>query len=524
MKLNKYLMAATAIVAGCTILTSCDDRLDIEEHGVTTVSNFYQTDNDAEEAITACYDAWKSTTTPSLWLKNMLSDDVYGGGESWSTGYYQESTYTFDAGDSNIKTWYTNLYNTIYRANLVLENVPEDATSTIMKRARSEAYVFRAMAYIDLITYWGTPSYVDHCLSASEYSLPNGDKTELWALVESDLKAALDGSLTEKSSVNDWSYRITKGFAQALLGKAYLFQEKYSDAASILNTLIASNKYDLVSSDNLSDVMTTKGEATCESMFEVNYVLDASMANFSNYTVCSNFFWTYTGWRGDFWVHSGAGESAAYSNGGWGFCNPTKEIKEAFEAEEGANGYRYKCFIKNVDDMAEMGITLNPSNAVIPDFCGLVDWKYRSYNSDILVWYWILVPNNIRYMRYADVLLYAAEANLKAGDQSKADQYLNKVRTRAKLPSKTATMDAIKTERQLELWMEGDRFQDLVRWGDAATVLANRGKVRPCYDGNKPAADKTSTAGGFVKGKHELLPFPTTEVNGNPNIVQNPNW
>lgn len=127
-------------------------------------------------------------------------------------------------------------------------------------------------------------------------------------------------------------------------------------------------------------------------------------------------------------------------------------------------------------------------------------------------------------MRYAEVLLYAAEANLMAGNQAKADTYLNMVRSRAKLGNKTATMEAIKTERQLELWCEGVRFQDLVRWGDASKVLANRGKSRPYLmpDGTVNHLDYATT--GFVSGKHELLPFPTSEINSNPNLVQNPSW
>ena len=152
MKLNKYIIPVV-LLAGCIALPSCNDRLDIGQHGVTTVSNFYQTDADAEEAITACYDAWKGTFQPAFTVKNLISDDVNNGGESWSAGYYQVSTYTYDAGNSNISSWYQALYRVIYRANVILENIPEDATSAIMKRARAEAHVFRAMAYLDLIPY-----------------------------------------------------------------------------------------------------------------------------------------------------------------------------------------------------------------------------------------------------------------------------------------------------------------------------------------------------------------------------------
>ncbi|MBQ9286864.1 MAG: RagB/SusD family nutrient uptake outer membrane protein [Bacteroidaceae bacterium] len=516
MKLNKYIIPVV-LLAGCIALPSCNDRLDIGQHGVTTVSNFYQTDADAEEAITACYDAWKGTFQPAFTVKNLISDDVNNGGESWSAGYYQLSTYTYDAGNSNISSWYQALYRVIYRANVILENIPEDATSAAMKRARAEAHVFRAMAYLDLIPYWGTPVLVDHVLSAAEYSSPNGNPTELWALVESDLTTAISGGLDEKSSANDWTYRVTKGFAQALLGKAYILQKKWSEAASILETLIGSGKYELESS--MEDLMTLKGEESKETLFESNYVYDQSQS-----TGMANMLWVYVQWRGGgMWDHTAEAASKWNANG-WGFFNPTEEIRDAFLAEEGADGYRYNCYIKDLAYVNSQGITLMPSIEYCPDHCGLFDWKYRAYTEGTYQWYFMLSPNNLRYMRYAEVLLYAAEANLMAGNQAKADTYLNMVRSRAKLGNKTATMDAIKTERQLELWCEGVRYQDLVRWGDAAKVLANRGKSRPYLmpDGTVNHLDYSTT--GFVSGKHDLLPFPTSEINSNPNLVQNPGW
>ena len=186
------------------------------------------------------------------------------------------------------------------KANLkaVRENIPEDASSPVMKRARAEAHVFRAMAYLDLIPYWGTPVLVDHVLSAAEYSSPNGNPTELWALVESDLTTAISGGLDEKSSANDWTYRVTKGFAQALLGKAYILQKKWSEAASILETLIGSGKYELESS--MEDLMTLKGEESKETLFESNYVYDQSQS-----TGMANMLWVYVQWRGGgMWDHT----------------------------------------------------------------------------------------------------------------------------------------------------------------------------------------------------------------------------
>jgi len=129
-------------------------------------------------------------------------------------------------------------------------------------------------------------------------------------------------------------------------------------------------------------------------------------------------------------------------------------------------------------------------------------------------------------MRYAEVLLLAAEANLKAGNASKAADYVSQVRTRAKLaPKSTITMEDIKTEKRLELFEEGCRFFDLVRWGDAAAVLKDQGKVNKCFDGISIINEYTNTAStGFVKGKNELLPIPEKEMTLNDKMIQNTGW
>jgi hypothetical protein len=115
---------------------------------------------------------------------------------------------------------------------------------------------------------------------------------------------------------------------------------------------------------------------------------------------------------------------------------------------------------------------------------------------------------NVRLIRYADVLLMAAEANLLAGNTTDAQTYFTAVRDRVDLPVKTVTLDAIKTERRLELAFEGFRFLDLIRWGDAAAVLKNQGFKKN---------------GNFVE-KHKLYPIPAAEVLNNPKMTPNPGW
>ena len=134
-------------------------------------------------------------------------------------------------------------------------------------------------------------------------------------------------------------------------------------------------------------------------------------------------------------------------------------------------------------------------------------------------------------MRYAEVLLLAAEAALQSGDAPSALTYINAVRTRAQLDNLgSITLADVKVEKQLELCLEGVRFQDLIRWGDAAAELADQGGEIPVFYGydDTSAYDVripyTNNTYGFKTGKHELLPFPQNELNINPNLTQNPGW
>lgn len=515
---TKYSFIALVVLIG-GLLCACEDKLDIEQHGVSTIESFYQTDDDADEAITVCYDQMKTIYRYAYILKNMLSDDCYNGGESWTAGYYQLSTYTFDADNSVIETLYEAYYTLIYEANLVIENVA--GGTDIQDRDIAEAYVFRAFAYIDLISLWGTPSYVDHCLTSSEYAQPNGDPDELWALVESDLTTAINsGDLSEKSSVDDICYRINKQFAQALLGKAYVFQEEWSSALSVLEDVIDSGLYEL--EEDMSDLLTTRNEFNKETLFESNYVYDAN-----NISLMGDMLWAYTHWRSDM-LDFNINETL-YDHNGWGFFNPTYEVYQAFVELEGEDGYRLNNSIKTYQQMKDLEIISDTGLTVtfMNDNAGLFPWKYRLYADDLILSFYVRCPNNFRWMRYSEVLLLAAEAALETGNTSKATTYIDVVRTRAQLEScGTATMDILKKEKRCELFQEGVRYQDLIRWGDAYTYLGTKGQERPALypDGTVDMDYLTTSSAGFKTGKHELLPFPATEINVNKNITQNTGW
>lgn len=511
----KYILLLVCAVS----LAGCSDKLDIQEHGVLSYDTYYQTDEEAETAVTTIYIKIRGMEYYYRLMKDLLSDDFWagGGGRGDNSELEALNEYTFDASQNYIKYLFEDYYKVIYAANVAITHIKGETAT--QKKMVAEAKVFRAWAYFELISMWGTPPLVDHELEASEYNQPNGKPEELWNLVNTDLTEAINsGTLTEKASADDNSnYRITKQYAMALLGKAYLWQKNYAKAAEYLNTVIASGKYKLYGG-NYSDINSIDAENNCESMFEINRVDDPQNVwdNQSLYSLMTN-------WRQDVMTVS---SSDVYSSQGWGFCSPRKALYDAFVAEEGENGYRLGETMKTYSQMKELGNTLKPGKTMINE--GLFNWKGRVRKAQMpAAGYGFADNNNIRIMRYAEVILLAAEANFDNGNTAEALKDLNMIRRRAKLADKTSiTLDDIKNEKRLELCFEGVRFQDLLRWGEGEKYMANQGENCPLLDSNGNVTYKNyNTAGTYgFKSRNNLLPFPSTEMELNSNIVQNAGW
>ncbi len=347
--------------------------------------------------------------------------------------------------------------------------------------------------------------------------MANGEPEKLWSFVESDLKAAIEsGSLMEKSGVDDnTTYNVKLQFAKALLGKAYVFQQKWSEACTVLDDMIDDGKYDLYQG-KYEDLLMYNAENNCESLFEINRLNDPNNA-FTNWSLFS----AMLGWRGDRMEIT----SGIYNNC-WGFANPQKDLYDAFVAEEGTEGYRLNSTIKSYDKVLAQGDKIIDGKEMY-DHEGYFWWKSRVVADEMISGGWYSSHNNYRYMRYAEVLLLAAEAHVKGGDQAKALKYINKVRTRARLSELSSVdMNDIMLEKRLELCGECVRFQDMQRWGIAADKLKDQGKQTPWFSSNGTVRWETynKTVYGYKTGKHELLPFPDTEVTLNKNVKQNPNW
>jgi len=495
--------------------TSCSDMLDILQHGVLNYNTYYQTDEQITSANVAMYLEVRGWEFNYMLCKNMLSDDFYAGGSMRGDNINLEALneFTFDAEESYIQGMFTTYYTLIYKANVILGHVDPDK-GPVARQAIAEAKVLRAWAYFDLISMWGNPPLVDHELVPSEYNCPNGTTEELWGLVERDLTEAIEsGALAEKSSVNDRStWRVTKQFAQAILGKAYLWQGKNLEAATQFNAVVNSGKYKLYEG-NYGDLHLCDNKYYCESMFETNRTFDSNntFGNFSLYYLMIN-------WRMDKLNYP---SDTPIMNTGWGFCSPTKDLYDEFVANEGAAGYRLNQTMKTYEQIqTELGISVK-SNIINE---GLFMWKTRVLSNERGFASDFVYNSDALWMRYAEVLLCGAEASLASGDSDKALDYINQIRARAQLaPLASVTLNDIKREKRLELCGEGQRFQDLLRWGDAAEKLANNGKRYPLLQPNGAIIYTTTgnTNYGFKAGKHNRLPYPATETRLNSAITQN---
>lgn len=513
-KFISILALSTLVIAGC------NNKLDIQQHGVLDFNTYYSTDEEAETAINAVYLQLRGNETNVYMGKNSPADDAWAGGSGRNDNSQIEqlNEFSFDTNQEFIQGMFEGYYGIIYKCNVVISHCTQD--TPVMKRAVAEAKVLRAMQYFDLITLWGNPPLVDHELEPEEYSRPNGSTEELWALVNNDLTEAIEsGLLSQKKNAGDKVWRVTKQYAQALLGKAYLWQKDYEKSAKYLNEVVDSKLYELY--PIYEDIYRYDNKLSSESLFESVRIVNPSNG-FENF----EFTHAYLAWRLDKLNLTDEAYQQFNCGQAYGFLTPKKALYDAFVAEEGVNGYRLNSTMKTVEQMAALGVTVKEPQ--INE--GFYNWKRRVLAASIDgSSFGFSCENDPVWMRYAEVLLLAAEANLLNNNQGKANECLNEVRHRAKLADKVCTLEAIQIEKRLELCYDSCRYQDLLRWGLAEQYLKDQGGIYPMLlpNGNITYGDlydKDHSKYGWKKGKHERFPYPGLEIRLNKNIDQNDGW
>ena len=473
-KLNYFI---TIIIVFTVIFSCSDDFVDVDSQNENS-ENFFNSEEDYQNALIAAYDMLQSTYL-NVMLGEIASDNTLAGGESATDvpGIQQIDDMIHTPNNAILRDIWGWMFAGVNRANYIMEF--KDKTDFQGKEnVLGQTRFLRAYYYFELVKWFGdVPLVVDQrILFGDQFEVDRTPKSEVYALIEQDLIFAVDNLPNTQSQQG----RITKGAAQALLGKVYLYQDKFTESASVLESLITSGPYDLIT--DYSTMFENNNENNIESVFEVQYT-DLEGAGFEclqcsegNVAVGFNGVRNYSG--PDF-------------ESGFSFNVPTQEVVDQFEDGD----MRLETAILDIDAWAAAtGATFSTGY----EHTGYFNRKYIPRVGDSNIGDANLTnPNNYRSIRFADVLLMAAEAlNRGSVSDMRAQGYLNRVRERAFGNSDNniaatgaALTDAIYRERRVELVGEGHRFFDLVRTGRAASEI-----------------------NGFQSGKNEIFPIPALEI------------
>lgn len=472
----KILFALLIVVvsSGCS-----DDFVDVDPIGKINGDDYLTTREEAETVLYGVYDLmhwnynrpWHS----AFFLKVLPGDaaNAAGGNSGDQSQLQQIDDFEHVSDNASITGVWQGYYRTIGLANVLIEALEEGDINS-KEAILAEAKFLRAYSFFELVTLFGdVPLRIETPESPAEFPLAKSSKAEVYAQIESDLKAAIE-YLPLKGS-QDHVFRVSKGAAQAVLGKVYVFQEKYSEASLIFDDVISSGQFEL--EDDYGNVWDKSTEHGKESVLELSFV-STEKYDWGNFPWGgrpeSNIHAQLMGPRGD-----GVFDVAAIGiSNGWGFNLPTQKIGQAFENSIG--DLRMASTLISENDLIAAGGSVTTPDGGIHDYEGYIRLKYVTNTADTDgpiadLNYGI----NWRLIRYSEVLLLAAEAYHKNNQDSKALIELNKVRNRAGLGDETVTGNdlfmAIVKEKQLELAFEGQRFWDLVRWGMAETELSSYG-------------------------------------------------
>jgi hypothetical protein len=491
---SKLLIAATLLLLAAT---NCQkDFLDRRPPGRLTFEEFFQTEAHAVQATNAVYEQYRSfdlAALPYVACTDVLSDDADKGSTANDAPLMSDlDNFTMDATNPFVSPIYKGHFRAIARANLAIANIPTiEMDAALRDRLVGECKFLRAYSYFLLVQWFGDLPLITNTLQGDEYYAQTRQPREaIYDQIETDLQDAA-AVLPEKDGYAAADKgRVTKAAAKGILAKLYMLKRDWAAAEGQCLDIINSTKYSLL--NRYADNFLPVGENGAESIFEIQTVAlptqQAAGPGSSPYNMVQ-------GVRG-------------IPNLGWGFNRPSDNLVTAYE---------------NGDPRREA--TIIYVGEILPDGSTQVQDNPEIINERFNQKAWVPAhpglqdngPGNIRVLRYADILLLAAEAKNEQNKAGEALPLLNQVRKRARgtnnfiLPDVTVTdqgqlRERIYRERRVELAMEQHRWFDLLRWGRASQVLKAVGK-------------------DFVDGKHELLPIPQTEIDlTGGKITQNPGY
>ncbi len=504
----------TLIIA--LLAMSCsEDILDVPNENEYDGTTFFTTPASYQEAANAMY-------TPLI-FQGMYSREFYFifdllGNDADKNfplqgGLLEFPLYTYSPTNGELNYLWNACYKMVFRTNFVIDLMekwePEAENEALKERITGEAYFLKSLAYFWLVTLYGDIPLKAALIDHEQLESVRTPKEEVWAAIESYLQTAIEKLPVNYDNEADYG-RATKGASVALLGKSYLYQEKYDQAIAELSKL-TSAPYDYELAENLDD-MFVHDEKTKEPIFAVMH------GPWQGWGV-GNAYYMFGGQEswGSKATHSG--RAMEYGFNDWWNVLVSDALVDAFHYED-ESGADY------VDPRAELTFYGDGTMGGDTTFCDECEEGPISYASVVQEGqksfrkyeYYELIAKynnpdsyiNSQVIRYADVLLMLAEAYIQTNQVSQALPLINQVRERSgaftysDLGSQQEAMDKLMLERQIELAGEQSRFFDLVRWGMLQETI-NDEKEQSM--GSRP-----------VKDFHVLLPIPQNERDANPTL------
>lgn len=465
-------------------LSACDDSfLDVEPEGSGRASDFFNSQQDALEAVNSMYGnlrEWNNIAFAWLAVSTITSDNAEKGSVPGDAGFLDDfDDFTVTSTEGQLNGFWVGQYQGINLTNQVLANVPDiEMDEQLQARLLAEAKFIRAYHYFNLVrVFGGVPIVSKLPETLEEANPPRATKEEVYNFIISDLQEAAAVLPANYDAANVG--RATKGAALGMLAKVQLYQENWQEVLN-LTEQVMSMGYALT--PNYGNIFTLAGENNVESIFEIQAMTIPGNCG------ASNSQWAEVqGVREQF---------------GWGFVEPTEDLVNAFEEGDA-----------RMDATILFRGEVTPAGEKIKETVPNPRYNQKAYvPGSVTTECGYAKDQNIRILRFAEILLMHAEAANELGMTEEALESVNRVRERAGLePIASATQEELRNiiwhERRVELALEnGDRFFDLVRQGRAGEVLRAQGKQ-------------------FKDGVNEVMPIPQQQISLSEGVLtQNPGY
>ena len=580
--MKKIIFSVALLSAGMAFTSCSEDLLEIEQKATSSTENFYKTDADAKSAVTAMYATFAEEISGNegIWNAyimglNYASDDVFpaGGDIADHSGFRECGEFRYDTSFGPVSALYNHIYKSIYSANLVINYFGGDkADSQVKKEAVAQARVMRAWAHMLAAQVYYQPPIVDHLIVDDKPTNAESQKAIFDFCIKECEEAMSDIPERNGQSDQEGAWYATKGFAQFVAGKSALFAGDNAKAASLLKPLVESPNYALVPGERFRDLFHVEGDGCEEKIFEINFSANSAASTGAGWAYGNKrgrwMVANVLNWRGDDIVGGGKNPQIC-STGGWGGGSINHEFAHKMLANDG-DSYRRKATFLTSDEFfydatlcpwtndVEAGGTLSTRAEKEFDPNRGIKKDAGSFSrSDVMEVKMMMHPNdcdpnkvagdncnntNLCLARLGEAYLLYAEACLASGNTAEALKYVNKIQQRAgsKTISSSVDLQTIQDEKQYELWFEGCRWFDIVRWGIAKQcwdkVLDNvpyqydeywtSGGTKPhklYYEVRHPYKEANITL-SFTEGKNEYWPIPQTVIEVNDQMHQVRGW